>query len=97
MHEKKLQTEVASLRAVQMDDAAGKTILAIAENYPSLQADQNFLLLQKQLAEIQEKLAGSQSYLVDATTLYNQRVQSFPYFLFTPMVGLRALPMPSFG
>lgn len=95
-HEKNLQKELAGLRAARMEEA-GKRLLAVAENYPVLQADQNFLLLQNQLAEIQEKLAGSQAYLVDATTLYNRRVQSFPYFLFTPIMGLQSMPMPSFS
>ncbi len=93
-YEKKLQTEVANLRAMQLDDA-GKSVIALAESYPALQANKNFITLQMQLAEIQEKLAGSQSYVVDATTLYNTRVQSFPYFLFTSFIGLRPLPMPA--
>ncbi len=92
--EKSLQTEIANLRAMQLEEA-DKTVVALAENYPILQSNQNFITLQKQLAEIQEKLAGSQSYVVDATTLYNQRVQSFPYFLMAPMMGLKPMPMPA--
>jgi len=95
-HERGLQERLAQMRAMQIEQA-GKTLVAVAENYPVLQANQNFLTLQKQLADIQEKIAGSQAYLVDATTLYNERVQSFPYFLFAPMMGLKTLAMPQFG
>ncbi|MFH1094865.1 MAG: LemA family protein [Candidatus Micrarchaeota archaeon] len=95
-YEKGLQDELVRLRGVESEDAL-KRLMALSEDYPKLKASKNFLFLQKRLETVQERLAGSQAYLVDATTLYNARVQSFPYFLFTPLVGLRAMPMPDFS
>ena len=95
-HEKTVQELSVKIR-VAAEDQNPASLAMVAENYPELKANENFLLLQKQLETIAERLAGSQSYVVDATTLYNARVQSFPYFLFTPLVGLHSMPMPQFG
>ncbi|MEM4158252.1 MAG: LemA family protein [Candidatus Anstonellaceae archaeon] len=94
-HEKDIQAEISKIRTMQIQQM-NKTLNAFLENYPALQSNQNYLLLQKQLASLQEKIAGLQTYLVDSITLYNTRVQSFPYLLFAPLVGFKPLPIPKF-
>ena len=48
------------------------------EAYPDLKANQNFLQLQGQLNEIENKLASARRYFNAATTEYNNSAQSFP-------------------
>lgn len=53
-------------------------VFALAENYPALQASQNFLHLQKSLNEIEEQLAAARRAFNACVTEYNNAVESFP-------------------
>ena len=59
-----------------------KSIFAIAENYPQLKANENFLHLQKELAAIEDKVAYSRQYYNDSILVYNNSVQMFPGAMF---------------
>ncbi|MEO6611094.1 MAG: LemA family protein [Chitinophagaceae bacterium] len=48
------------------------------EAYPDLKANQNFLQLQEELSDIENKLAASRRFFNGATTEYNNSVESFP-------------------
>jgi LemA protein len=48
------------------------------EAYPDLKANQNFLRLQEELSDIENKLAASRRFFNAATTEYNNAVESFP-------------------
>ncbi|MCG2617373.1 LemA family protein [Terrimonas sp. NA20] len=48
------------------------------EAYPDLKANQNFLQLQEELSDIENKLAASRRFFNGATTEYNNTVESFP-------------------
>ena len=48
------------------------------EAYPDLKANQNFLQLQEELSDIENKLAASRRFFNAATTEYNTAVESFP-------------------
>ena len=48
------------------------------EAYPDLKANQNFLRLQEQLTDIENKLAASRRFFNAATTEYNNAVETFP-------------------
>jgi LemA protein len=48
------------------------------EAYPELKANQNFLQLQEELSDIENKLAASRRFFNGATTEYNNAVESFP-------------------
>ena len=48
------------------------------EPYPDLKANQNFLQLQEELSDIENKLAASRRFFNGATTEYNNAVESFP-------------------
>ncbi len=48
------------------------------EAYPDLKANQNFLQLQEELSDIENKLAASRRFFNGATTEYNNAVESFP-------------------
>jgi LemA protein len=55
-----------------------KNLFVIAENYPDLKANQNFLDLQHQLVEIEDQLQYARRYYNGAIRNYNIRVESFP-------------------
>lgn len=53
-------------------------LLAVAENYPQLQADQNFRQLMSELSDIENKIAAARRFFNNATAEYNTSVQQFP-------------------
>ncbi|MDD5377125.1 MAG: LemA family protein [Candidatus Gracilibacteria bacterium] len=57
--------------------ALGK-ILAIAESNPELKANQNFMQLQSELSDIENKLAAARRFFNSATNEYNTYIQVFP-------------------
>ena len=58
--------------------AALGRLLAVAEAYPELQADENFRQLQTELAETENRVAVSRQVYNDAVLTYNNTVQTFP-------------------
>jgi LemA protein len=58
--------------------SALKTIFAIAENYPNLKADTNFLELQRELSATEDKIAYSRQYYNDSILSYNDLCKTFP-------------------
>jgi LemA protein len=63
------------------------------EAYPDLKANQNFLQLQTELADIENKLAASRRYFNSATRELNNGVQSFPSNIIAGMFGFKTEPM----
>ena len=55
-----------------------KSIFALSEAYPDLKANQNFLNLQNELSDIENKIAAARRYFNAATREYNTTVQEFP-------------------
>ena len=55
-----------------------KSLFAVAEAYPELKANENFLALQEELSGTEGKIAYARQYFNDAIQSYNTKVQSFP-------------------
>ena len=55
-----------------------KTIMAVSENYPELKANQNFLALQEELQNTENKLTFARQFYNDSVTMYNEKLQMFP-------------------
>jgi LemA protein len=55
-----------------------KSLFAVAEAYPDLKANQNFLRLQEELTSTENKVAFSRQFYNDATMTYNVRIEIFP-------------------
>lgn len=53
-------------------------IFALSEAYPDLKANQNFLSLQTELSETEDRVAYARQYYNDAVNQYNTKIQSFP-------------------
>ena len=91
-HEKEIMKEVTEARKhlLSAKDIKGrvkageelqnalKSIFAIAENYPQLKANENFLHLQEELAAIEDKIAYSRQFYNDSILSYNNAVEKFP-------------------
>ncbi|MDE1798416.1 MAG: LemA family protein [Candidatus Micrarchaeota archaeon] len=89
-YEKSLNGRMAQLRAGAVGES-GKTVIGIAEAYPKLKANENFLSFQAQLEKTEEWIAASRQFINDSVMLYNTQVSSFPYLLFAPLMGLRPM------
>lgn len=63
------------------------------EAYPELKANQNFLQLQTEVADIENKLASVRRFFNSATRELNNAVQTFPSNLFAKMFGFQKEPM----
>jgi LemA protein len=70
--------------------AALKSIFAIAENYPDLKANQNFLQLQQELAAIEDKVAYARQYYNDGIMSYNVMTQTVPGKWFAGIYGFKS-------
>jgi LemA protein len=64
-------------------------LFAVAEAYPQLKADQNFLELQGQLAEIEDQLQMARRYYNGTVRDFNVSIQSFPDVLLAHALGYR--------
>lgn len=58
--------------------AALRQLLAVAENYPDLKANENFLALQSELSNTEDRLQTARRFYNGNVRDYNRRVQSFP-------------------
>ena len=63
-------------------------INAVAENYPDLKANQNFLDLQKQLAETENQISFARQYYNDAVATLNKLTQTIPWMLLTGIANV---------
>lgn len=61
------------------------SIYAVAEKYPELRANENFMNLQSQLKEVEEKIAYARQFYNDVVTKYNTKIQLFPSSIITGM------------
>jgi LemA protein len=91
-HESTVFTQVTQARATAMHatgvaeksaaegalSGALGNLLAVAENYPELKANQNFLKLQDELGDLENKIAAARRFLNNAVAEYNSAIQQFP-------------------
>jgi LemA protein len=67
------------------------------EAYPDLKANQNFMQLQNELSDIENKLAAVRRFFNSATKELNIAVQKFPNVIFAGMFGFKTEPMFDLG
>ena len=71
-------------QAAQADNAisqALRSLFAVAENYPQLKANENFLALQKELSDVEEKIAFARQFYNRNVMDFNTRIEVFPNVL----------------
>ena len=72
------QGPVQQAQAENQITGALKSLFAVAEAYPDLKANQNFLALQEELTSTEGKIAYARQFYNDQVMLLNTRIQSFP-------------------
>jgi LemA protein len=66
-----------------------KTLFAVAENYPELKANQNFLMLQEELAGTEGKIAYARQFYNDTVMKFNMKQQVFPSNILAKMFNFK--------
>jgi LemA protein len=62
-----------------------KSLFAVAEAYPDLKANQNFLNLQEELTSAEDRIAYARQFFNDSVLSYNTKIQQFPTVLIAGM------------
>lgn len=110
-HEKELLLKITQARTAAMgagtidEKIMAETQLSNAlqglkvsvEAYPDLKANQNFLQLQEELSDIENKLAAARRYFNGATTEYNTGIETFPANMIANNFGFHREPLFDLG
>ncbi|MGB2696139.1 MAG: LemA family protein [Dehalococcoidia bacterium] len=103
-HEKDVLENVTRARS-QLDQAGGaaqaaqadnvltqalRSLFAVSENYPQLKANENFLALQRELSDIEEKIAFARQFYNRNAMDFNTRIQVFPSVIIANMFNFEA-------
>ena len=83
------QTVKAQGDADNMLTGALKSLFAVAEAYPDLKANQNFLMLQEELAGTESKVAYARQFYNDVVMKFNLKQQVFPSNILANMFGFK--------
>ncbi len=105
-YERGVITQVTSLRSAMMtgsvkDRAAAsnqlsatlKSIFAVAENYPTLKASDNFKELQEQLETTEDRIAFTRTSYNDYVLDYNNAIQQIPGNIIAPLMGYKTMDL----
>ena len=69
--------------------AALRQLFAVAENYPQLRASDNFMALQQELTNTEDRIQASRRFYNNNVQAYNRRVQSFPSMFMARSFGFK--------
>jgi len=96
------QARTAYMRAATVGEKAQADLLttgalrglfAVAENYPDLKANNNFLQLQKRISELEDMIADRREFFNDDVNTYNVRIQQLPDVIIASMMKLQRREM----
>ena len=74
-----------------------KSLFAVAENYPDLKANTNFLDLQSQLKAVEEDIANARKYYNAVVKLFNNKCEMFPSNVLANIFKFERKPMFEVG
>jgi LemA protein len=77
----------AQAKAENVLTGALRQLFAVAEAYPDLKANQNFLQLQSDLSDLENKIAAARRFFNNAVQEFNTAIQSFPMVLVAGPMG----------
>src|SRR6202045_2619671 len=83
------QKAVADLQVA----SALRGLFAVAENYPQLKANQNFLQLQNRITELEERIADRREFFNDDVNTYNTRIGQIPEVFVASFMNLKPRDM----
>src|SRR5262249_32485419 len=72
-----------------LTSGALRGLFAVAENYPQLKANDNFLRLQNRISELEEKIADRREFFNDDVNTYNTRIGQFPEVFLAGIMNLK--------
>ena len=81
------QSTADKAQAENMLSQTLKSLFAVAENYPDLKANQNFLELQRELTDTEDKIQASRRFYNGNVRDFNIKIQVFPNNIFAGMLG----------
>lgn len=95
-----LRTQILSAEDItasyQASEKLGKftsQIFAVGEQYPDLKANANFLQLQKELSETEDKISKARQFYNDTVTKYNDAIMIFPNSLLAGLFGFHRIAL----
>lgn len=80
----------AQAEAENMLSGTLKSLFALSENYPDLKANQNFLELQRELTDTEDKIQASRRFYNGNVRDFNTKLQVFPTNIFGNMLGFKS-------
>lgn len=98
--EKITQARAAAISATTVEEQAKaenaitqslKSLFAVAEAYPELKANTNFLQLQTELSDTENKISFSRQFYNDTVQKFNTAIQLFPANIFAGMMGFKSV------
>lgn len=87
----------AQMTAEQALGASLTKLFGLAEAYPDLKASVNFVELQKELGDVENKIAAARRFLNNSVAEYNAATEQFPAVLIAGMFGFRPKTMFDLG
>jgi len=87
------KTPQENIDADNMLTGALKSLFAVSENYPDLKANQNFLSLQDELANTENKIAYSRQHFNDSVLSFNNTIETFPGLWFAKRMNKKTREM----
>lgn len=80
-------------KADNMISSALKSLFAVAENYPQLKANENFMQLQGRISGLENELADRREFYNDSANMFNIRIESIPDTVVARMMKLQKKEM----
>ncbi len=80
-------------KAANMLEGTLKTLFAVSENYPKLQANENFLQLQEELSGTESKIAYARQHYNDMVLEYNNKVETVPSSIIASLFSFKEKEM----
>jgi LemA protein len=80
-------------QADQSMTTALRGLFAVAENYPDLKADNNFMQLQKRITELENSIADRREFYNDSVNTFNTRIQQLPDTFVAGFMSLKPSPL----
>jgi LemA protein len=91
------KTPLEKAKAENMLTSALKSVFAVAENYPDLKASQNFLQLQGELTDTEDKIQASRRFYNGNVRDFNIKIRVFPNNIWARMLGFKEFELFEVG
>jgi len=88
-HTARTQGAESEMRANDVLASSLNRLIAVAESYPALQANQNFILMKQELSSTENKISHARMFYNDVVLKFNNLIQVFPTNIFAGMFGFR--------